>query len=192
MIPTGIKSSTALPAMFKVPYRHSALQDYEQGGADVSDLSTGLESHLWFSLHVSDRIEISNNVVTHTIVEVEDITYHSFCFDQNMNTVCIYNKDGKSYLYWYDPTISSHTTTLMPVYMEYPQITLDDKRASQVSNSDILLSYMREDKLYIRIQRERYMIEHFVADLPNQRLTQVGMDRDHRIRWRYVTKIQGE
>lgn len=193
MLPKNKLSTHPVAAAFLTPLRNDGNVDYELGGVALRDTSQGLRSYLWRSDYINTNVYLyREQFLMGAVVQATGITHHSFAFDQNMNPCVVYNKDGVTYLYWYDPVQSKQTTLKFDDYFEYPQVTLDDHRQHQLGNSDIILSYIRDDKLYYRLQRERYLQEHFLADTPNHKLMQIGMTRNLRLRWRYVHKKQGE
>ncbi|WOE40658.1 hypothetical protein [Acinetobacter chinensis] len=126
-----------------------------------------------------------------SVIQSTDISHHSFAFDQNMNPCIVYNKAGTTYCYWYDPVKGEQTTMEFDVYMESPQVSLDDHR-HQLGSSDIILSYTREDKLCYRQQRDRYQIEYILGDARNQKLTQIGMSKNNRFQFRLVFDWRNE
>ena len=193
MLPENKLSSRPVAAAFLTPLRNSPDVDYEWGGVNLRDTSQGLLKYLWRSDYIGGELVLLNGVGTVvSVVKSRGITHHSFAFDQNMNPCVVYNKGGVTYYYWYDPIEGQQTTMSFDEYFEYPQVTLDDHRQHQLGVSDIVMSYIRDDKLYYRLQRERYLQEHFLEDTPNMRLTQTGMTKNLRFRWRYVRKKQGE
>lgn len=193
MLPENKLSSKVVAAAFLTPLRNDGNVDYEWGGVKLRDTSQGLQKYQWRSDYIGDRIVLYSGVAAGVpVVQSAGIIHHSFAFDQNMNPCVVYNKAGVTYYYWYDPVEGKQTTMAFDVYMEYPQVSLDDHRQHQLGNSDIILSYIRDGKLYYRLQRERYLQEHFLEDTPDHKLMQIGMTKNLRFRWRYVRKKQGE
>lgn len=193
MLPESKLSSKVVAAAFLTPLRNSSDIDYEWGGVKLRDTSQGLLKYLWRSEYSDGALKLYNGVdAPVTVLRSAGITHHSFAFDQNMNLCVIYNKAGVTYYYWYDPIEGKQTTMSFDDYMEYPQVSLDDHRQHQLGVSDIIMSYIREYKLYYRLQRERYLQEHFLEDTPQMKLMQIGMTKNLRFRWRYVRKKQGE
>lgn len=179
-------------AAFLTPLRNSPDVDYEWGGIRLRDTSQGLLKYQWRSHYLDGSLKLYNGVNAPVeVIKSNGIIHHSFAFDQNMNPCVVYNKAGVTYYYWYDPIEGKQTTMSFDVYMEYPQVSLDDHRQHQLGASDIILSYIRDDKLYYRLQRERYLQEHFLEDVPHMKLMQIGMTKNLRFRWRYVRKKQG-
>lgn len=192
MLPQSKLSTRVVPSAFLTPLRMSALVDYEWGGIMVQDPSKGLMYRMWTSLYESDVLTISNGIQRYVLLRLSGITYHSFAFDQNMQPAVVYTTEDAVYYRYFDTVTGVFVTIELDSGCEYPQVTLDEHRANQLEVSDLILSYVREDKLYYRLQRDRYLIEHFVQDAPRRRLTQAGMTRNYRFRWRLVHKIKGE
>lgn len=193
MIPDGKLSTVPVAAEFLTPLRRSSHTDYEWGGVALRDTSQGLQKYMWVSEYRNGVLYLSNGVDAPVpVVTSSGITHHSFAFDQNMNPCVVYNKGSQTWFYWYNSLIGEQETMLLDEYMEYPQVSLDDHRPQQTGNSDIILAYTREDNLYYRLQRERYLQEHFLETSPRMRLTQIGMTKNLRFRWRYIRKSKGE
>ena len=193
MFPENKLSTRPVAAAFLTPLRNDSNIDYEWGGVRLRDPSQGLLKYIWRSEYKGGSIRLLNGVDAGVaVVNSTGITHHSFAFDQNMNPCVVYNKAGVTYYYWYDPIKGKQTTLAFDDYFEYPQVTLDDHRQPRLGVSDIVMSYIREDKLYYRLQRERYLQEHFLEDVPQMKLMQTGMTKNLRFRWRYVRKKQGE
>lgn len=53
------------------------------------------------------------------------------------------------------------------------QLSLDDT-GPQTANADVILAYIKNDKLFMRIQRERFLIEHELTKA--KQLKQIGKD----------------
>ena len=193
MLPENKLSSEVVAAAFLTQLRNSSDVDYEWGGVRLRDTSQGLLKYQWRSQYLGDSLKLYSGAAAPVeVIKSAGITHHSFAFDQNMQPCVVYNKAGTTYYYWYDPIEGKQTTMSFDDYMEYPQVSLDDHRQHQLGVSDIILSYIRDDKLYYRLQRERYLQEHFLEDVPHMKLMQIGMTKNLRFRWRYVRKKQGE
>lgn len=195
MLPDNKLSTFPVAASFLVPTRRDANVDYEYGGIRLRDTTQGLQYQLWRSEYVDGSIllvpERTGSRVS--VVNRTGVIHHSFAFDQNMNPCVVYKVGlGSTFMYWYDPVAGSQQTLELDGTIEYPQVTLDDNRQFNLGSSDIILSYIRDGKLYYRLQRERYLQEHFLEDTPDRKLTQTGMTRNLRFRWRHVRKKQGD
>ncbi len=189
MMPDNVLSTTPVPAPLLQPdsWSKSTYLDFEKGGIAISDPSQGLDSYTW-KVWIDNgnvfcnRIDLDDDEA-HYLFFVEDARNLGLAFDQNMNVAISYQLGPVCYLYWYDSTVSNYVTTKFPGCRS-PGITLDDKRNGQSSNSDILLFYIKLDKLYFRMQRDRYLIEYHLYDLPTDyELTRVGMGTNNRIQF---------
>ncbi|MGH8053582.1 MAG: phage tail protein [Stenotrophomonas sp.] len=101
---------------------------------------------------------------------------------------------GTAHLRWYDPTVPGMVTTALAAGTLYPQLTLDDARQFNIGASDVVLSYVRDNILRYRIQRERFGTEHTppVGDggaplsVPNKPLLHVSMNAGSRVQWKFL------
>lgn len=202
MLPDGQLSTEAKIAGFsfpvKTPLPADTLQDWELGGVYLNDPSLGLMVKLW-----RVRLEIDKDTGVGTVIvsapggvsptEAErvlftgaDISEVCLAFDQNMNPFVGYMQGGACKYYWYDPTIPGMTHSTLPAGSYDPRSTLDDKRLFNISDSDILFSYIRAGNLCVRYQRERYDTEHVLkaGAGPNARLVSMAMNVGSRVQWR--------
>lgn len=113
------------------------------------------------------------------------ITELSLSFDQNMNPFVAYVKDGVAMKYWYDSVAGSMQHKALPAGSRSPKCTIDDKRGFNVGNSDNLLAYIRNGWLVVTYQRDRYEVEHQLAQVGNNaELVSVGMTAANRVQFR--------
>ena len=120
----------------------------------------------------------------------------SFTFDQNMRYVAgTLLTDGVFHLRWYDSNVAAYVITTFNGIKGF-KLGLDDKRleAIQSGNSDVIFTYIRDNKLYFRMQRERYTIERLLqSDLPdNLMIANFGMNERYRLQWRLRYRVPGE
>jgi hypothetical protein len=65
-------------------------------------------------------------------------------------------------------------------------VCLDDKRRLQNGTSDILLAYLRGNKLYNRTQRDRFEVEDYLADIPDgYSFVTMGMNTVNRVQFQF-------
>lgn len=169
-------------------------EDYEMGGIALQDPSQGLEYQPWYGSWNAETGDISlrPNIIGAPIVILNepDVVDFTFTFDQNMRwSVAILTSTGVVRFHWYDSLVAAYVVTTYPG-MRSVKLCLDDKRAIQVlsDRSDILLSYVSDaDILYVRTQRERYLIEYSLSpDIPsNVVITNFGMTDIKRVQWRF-------
>ncbi len=193
MLPDGVLSTIPIVGNYLIPddREPNPFISYELGGIALNDPSEGLQDQVWWARLYKDGVTEIDTVyigADNTPEEVwftnTDFTEISLAFDQNMNPVLAYMQDGTAKFYWYDTTIEDYTTTTLPAGSRSPKVCLDDKRHLEVASSDIILSYMRDDKLYYRQQRERYNTEHLLkTGLGAQDLIQIGMNSKFRLQF---------
>lgn len=160
------------------------LIDFERGGIDANDPSLGLLYQDWeFSYTLEGQIIVtSSSGNSHTILAVGGVTELSGTFDQNMAPVVTFVVDGVIHLNWFDTLTNSRRTDVFGEGHS-PRVSLDDKRATQSSRSDVILAYIRNQTLYYRQQRDRYAVERQLkAGLsPITRLKNIGMTKNLRL-----------
>lgn len=189
MMPGNVLSTTPVPAPLLQPdsWNKSPYLDFEKGGVALLDTSQGLDSHIWKAWIDDGNIFVNridlNDDSAHYMLYAKGARYVGLAFDSNMNVAITYQQGSSVFLYWFDTSVSHYVTTEFPGCRS-PGITLDDKRAGQSATSDILLFYIRLDKLYFRMQRDRYLIEYHLYDLPTRyNLTRVGMGTNYRLQF---------
>lgn len=163
---------------------YALTESWEQGGVGLSDTSQGLVSHIWRAWTDSKAIYIQRSDLpkdtTKTLLAASNITELDLTFDQNMRPVLTYVSGGIAKLYWYDTVSQSQTITDFP-NVQNPRVSLDDKRAFNTANSDVIFAYINNDQLCCRYQRERYGIEHVLHQLPPKtELVKIGMGAANR------------
>lgn len=204
MIPNGGLSDKAHIAGFQFPVKSTSpedrLQDWELAGKYLNDPSDGLMVKVWrvalertddpvsevlnVTLHAPGGVSLSES--SRVLFSGEGITEVALAFDQNMNPFIAYMQDGMPKIYWYDGNIPGMTHTNLPAGCYDLRCTLDEKRAFNVSNSDIVLSYLRGGNLCARYQRDRYENEYILKSSvgANAELISMAMNVGSRLQWR--------
>lgn len=195
MLPDNTLSDIPVRASFLYPDRFqlgSLTEDYEMGGIAIQDPSEGLQYQPWFGYWRQEDSAVCVRPAIDgedTVLFTEpDLFEMSFTFDQNMRWVCATQRtDGSFRFRWYDSAVADYVVTEVEGVTAF-HCALDDKRAvSTLSNTnDILVTYIKDRNLYVRVQRERYEIEHLLANtLPkNLRISNFGMNERYRVQWR--------
>lgn len=185
-LPLNEFSSPAVPGVFQAPDdrpRTSLLEDWELGGVALGDPSQGLQVQNWQARLSGDDIQVKpeTGLVWSTVITVAGVTELAFAFDQNMRPVVAYVAAGVAKMYWFDTVAAAFVTTTF-AGASSPVVTMDDKRRSLVSLSDVLLFYIRAGNVYYRQQRDRFTIERLLGAVP------VGMTRF--LRWGMSTTLR--
>lgn len=201
MFPLNELATPSHIAGFAYPVKSTApeddKQDWEMGGTALNNPSDGLLVQLWkFTLVVDEETTIGSvyveapSVAATLLFADEDIAEIAGAFDQNMNPVVAYMQSGNPMLWWWDPTAGAMVHTALPGGCFDLRVALDDKRAFNVSDSDVILSYVRGGSLYYRYERERYATEHLLkADVSG--LISIGMNVVSCFQWRYYGEGDG-
>lgn len=202
MFPLNELATPSHFAGFAYPVKSSApiddKQDWEMGGIGLNDPSGGLLVQLWkFTLVVDEETTVGSvyveapSVAATLLFAAEDISEIAGAFDQNMNPVVAYMQSGSPKLWWWDPTAGAMVHTALPGGAFDLRVALDDKRAFNVADSDVILSYVRGGSLYYRYQRERYASEHLLKEGVSG-LISIGMNVVSCFQWRYYGDGDGQ
>lgn len=188
MFPENRKSTFLVAGPYVYPYNlrpPNKQTAYSLGGIAISDPSQGHKVQLWTAEATPDFVQITApNLPNPAIILAQpDITELSLTFDQNMNYTISFVQYGVSKLYWYDTFLGEYTITDFPGAIT-PRVTLDDPRESQSGASDMVLGYVKDNNLYFRLQRERFLSEHLLEENVNSRLEQMGMNVYNRLQFR--------
>lgn len=160
---------------------------YEDGGIAIQDPSKGLLYQRWRARLINDDIWIdAPNTPEFIGLTVPGMTEMSFTFDQNMRLAIAYVQDGVSKLWWFDSASGDMTTTTIGSGIITPRLTLDDRRVAATGGNrtnDIILGYVRNQKLCYRQQRDRFTIEYVLATGITTGLIKIGLGRQLRLQF---------
>jgi len=190
MMPENTLSSSAIYSAFLVPDKAEPLVDFEWGGIDLLDSSQGLMVKIWKCFYHDGWICITDDVVTRQLIQIANVKQVALAFDFNMHPTIAYtveneDKSRSAYLYWYDTALGAQTTTTYGTAYLFPQLSLDDHRLHQSANADIIFSYIKNNNLYYRQQRDRFTIERLLESGLSEdvELRQTGMNTKNRFQW---------
>lgn len=190
MLPGNIASSISFGGLYYSPDERvtTPLVDYELGGIALLDASQGLMVRAW-RVRLDDRTVklMPDGGVETNLFEANQVTEITLCFDQNMRWSVAYIQDGVLKLNWYDTGVNQRVVTVFSEAVN-PKMALDDKRSTQLSNSDMILAYLRGNALYYRQQRDRFTIERLLRDnlFPGTKLKNIGMNKNLRLQFELV------
>lgn len=165
-------------------------ESWDLGGVALNDTSEEANEYSWFAWTDGEYIYLKREDLEAVTVLVNDvdITEIDFTFDQNMRPCVAYLSNNISKLMWYNTALAKEVTTVFPKEVQRPRLAMDDKRSFAIAESDMIFAYQRDRNLCIRIQRERFEVEHILAtDLKVHRfLWRIGMGRESRFlfQWR--------
>lgn len=182
MLPDNALSASPIIDSFILPARSSMLEDFEFGDTNIYEATQSFQT-LWKCFYENGHIKISNDENTHVLLEIAEVVALALAFDLNMRPMVAYNTKFSSFLYWYDTSVGAQITTELGKDYHFLQLSLDDNRSSQSANADIILAYIKNNKLFMRIQRERFQIEHELTQ--SKRLIQIGMMKNNRFGFAY-------
>lgn len=163
-------------------------ESYEKGGVALYDPTQGLDNYVWHSWVEANKetgdstIFIKRDDLTDKVAFLTDkkISEIDLTFDQNMNPCLVYVADNVPKLYFYDTQLGEYTTIILHD-IQQPRISLDDKRAFNISQSNIVLAYMRDKSLYMRLQQDRFGIEYHLKTFDDTKiLHRIGMGKSNR------------
>lgn len=172
----------------------SRTRDFIDGPIAEQDPTQGLAYQQWRAYIKGSTVYVeADNTPPRAILsspEPSAFTDISIAFNQNADLHYVYVEQGKAKFYWFDTLTSSFQTMLLPEGIRTPKITLDDKRPQQSGRSDIILSYVKADnKLYFRMQRERFGVEHLLDDGPFISIKRLYMNDGYRLQWLMTKEV---
>lgn len=187
MIPEGVFSVTPVYAPFLPPDNRAwrTWEDWELGGIGHQDPSQGLQYQLWKAEYdpLTGELWAIPQVVGDPILVMTSLraSYIGLAFDRNMNLTVCWRIGNVVYLYWYDTSTQAYITSTFAGGRS-PRVTHDDKRAEASSWDDVILFYLVEDRLKMRVQRDRYLIEHDMGPVDRRlNLYRCGMTTQNRL-----------
>jgi hypothetical protein len=143
------------------------LEDWELGGIGLSDPSQGLEVQSWHlqvlgtGTGTAVYVDAPNTPAT-LIFSYPNITWARLAFDQNMRPVISFVAASLPFFYWFDPLLPGNTVTALPTTVQFPCVTMDDKRplSTTLNQNDVVMCYVNLGNLCYRLQRDRYGTEY--------------------------------
>ncbi|UDL16966.1 hypothetical protein [Stenotrophomonas phage TS-10] len=193
MIDDGRFSTAPLRSEFQwqVGRRTRPFLAYDMGSAAIRDPSGGLLQFLWTAEYRDGAVWLGRDGVEQVkLFDYPNLNSLSLTFDLAMNPAVAVDNGDKPQLWYYDSAAQGHVFFDVPG--RTPFICLDERRPELTEFSDIILTYMRGDKVYQRMQRDRYTIEydHQPTMPPGKgltdkcRITAFSATRGNRMQWR--------
>src|SRR5574337_1775315 len=197
MIPQNSLSSTVVYSDYLPPddLPPRTLVSYQEGGIGLSDPTQGLQYQVWTLEALAVDAPFPNkmfvsapNTLSKFLFETTYIQECSLAFDPNMHPAIAFVDYLGPGLWWYNATVPGYQVLRLPTGSKYPQVTLDDKRATSLRSglSDIILTYVRDNNLYFRQLRDTFSVEYTLMvglPVPNPLAIKVGMNEGYRLQW---------
>ncbi len=184
MMPENRLSTTPVPRAFigaRALASHERV-DYEEGPIAITDVTQGLQAQRWRMRLINDEFLLDAPLVPEYVAySAVGATELSFTFDQQGRLALAYIQDGHPKLYWYDSAVPGFTVLNLPSDAITPKIILDDKRFTQSPVADIILQYIRDGRLKMRSQRDRFLIEYDLNEGPWVGIAKLGFNRGLRL-----------
>lgn len=185
-------STTVVPGLFLEPEDEQVFDILvvERGPVAIEDTTKGLQLQNWeFWWNPADDNFYATPENTGTPIVIHNIANVSFfraTFDQNGRVVISYVTDISSYLWWYDTAAGSLVTTDLGSDVLTPSISLDDKRTTQASSSDMILWYVKSDggsayEIWNSLQRDRFTIQYLKGPCIGSGIRKLGMTSGLRV-----------
>ena len=198
MIPGGVLVADAPITDYLEPdnrHRSNLLEDFERGALAISNPGGGMEQANWRAAVVDTAITVQNLLSGPAVTLVttsQAATEVSLAFDASMAPVLAWVEGGTTKFRWFDSTVPGYVVETL-AGTRCPRLTLDDKRAALDTWRDVLLIYVKTgtpERLAYRQQRDRYLTEYILMDLPANffRLGRVGMAKSTRLQIELITR----
>lgn len=193
-----LESSLAVPSYFLRPddrarEEQGLLVDYELGGVAIQDPSQGLRVRVWKLWVDVEAVRIAPLDAlgsATTLFSGAGITEVTLSFDNNMVPVVAYLQNDDLKLRWFDISQAPprYVTDDFGPGIATPYLTFDDKRPQLISASDVMLFYVRDRKVWVRLLRDRWLTEYEWADIPDHagRILAAGMSRGNRMQLKFA------
>lgn len=171
------------PFLWKMRTHADPLTDYEQGG-DALNAGGRLDTQTWTFGYAEPDVWVEDAAGNRTVLfSKPGITELAGAFDQNMTPFATYVDATGAHFWWFDTTQNMQVFTDMAAGVANPRCCMDERRFVFMTNSDIILAYLRAGNLCCRVQRDRYATEYVLAQNVETRLWCVGMNTNLRLQF---------
>jgi hypothetical protein len=162
------------------------LVDHERGGEAIG-VPTFNSPYDWTCVYEDGIIKVYRNDlgVRHNVLTRADVTHLGMAFDQSMTVYLCFTDGAGSWLYYYNSSIEAMDFLFLGADAITPCMCLDEKRTSLSGDSDVIVSYIKDDELCCRVQREAFLTENVLDEVPaGATLTGFGPNTHLRLQWR--------
>lgn len=188
MLPDDRLSTSPVLAPFIASAKLPGVSDvvsYSDGPIYIQDPQKGMRYQIWRARLINNRVSLTSATTPEfELFSVRCITSISLAFDQNGRYLILYLTDvGDLRLFWYSPIVGGYTDELLDTVVSSCRMALDDKRASQISVSQVIIGYVKEHNLYFRQQADRYLVPYLLQEGVKGTLIQIGMNAANRFQF---------
>ena len=156
--------------------------DKADGGIGIRNPTRGLFYQTWTAEVVTnldletDTIMISApNTPAFPVYVGWGITEISLSFELSCAPVVVFKEGGITKLRRWDTMGQQYVTVTIGSNLQDPKVGLDEPRSANGINSDVILAYLKDAALYMRMQRDIYAVEYLLDSGPFLELQKVGM-----------------
>lgn len=162
-----------------------------EGGSELQNPSEGITGQIWKIKVLENKyVYLESLNYPETLIHTgEAITGICLAFDVNMNYCFTFIDKGVCYLSWFDTVAASQVITSFGEGISTPVVELDDKREMFFASADVVFAYIKDNKLYHRLQRERFTIERLLDNGPFVGIVKVGMNTANRLQFKLIPLI---
>lgn len=141
----------------------------------------------WEAVIVDNEIRVRlEGSDTYTVaVSGEGLEFVSLAFDTAMNYAIAYVQSGVGKLLYY--TGSEYTTLELGAVK--PFVALDIIAQVLYADADLIVSYVRNNDLYARVQRESFGTERLLKEDAGREIVRFGRNSGNRLQWQLLPII---
>lgn len=184
MIPNGTFVHPPIVADFIPPgdQDYLPLHHVATGALELGDGNGGRLQQLWEVNYVAGEARIGKLGEAYELaVPIAGVLAISLAFDSNMAEVLGYQTESGCSIRFFNPLLPGYDT-LEVSDASSCRVVVDDPRIFNEGNSDVIFGYLRDNVLYYRQQRDRYLVEYEVGPA-NGILIRLGMNLVHRLQF---------
>lgn len=188
MMPGHVVTPEPLRGNWLYPPRNSntPLIDKEVGGVGYQDPSQGLAVKTWTLEYRDGAMHLSADGTADIVLfSRPGVVEVALAFDINMRAVVGFTDAGGT-TFWYYNTLTNQMDFFpyLPAGSTSLRATLDSRDPLTSSTADVLLSYVRNNNLYSREQRDRYEVEYLLATNAGTKVLNMGLSTVNRMQFR--------
>ena len=172
MIPGGFVAGAESPFLPPASDPYDPLTQRVWGGTALNNGANGRLVQLWQVSYSDPVISVGLPASTPAFtLSRPGLTSVSLAFDQNMAPVLAWQTSAGTTIYFFNGT--TYEELLVPGTTS-SRAVVDDLRAFNAANSDIIVAYTRAGSVWYRQQRDNYAIERLIGSTSTAQLIRLG------------------